>query len=341
MASYGLSGSVFHAPFLNIHPHFELSGIVERSSDRSSALYPQSKIVRSYEALLSDPDIDLVIVNTPDVTHYEFTKMALSAGKHVVVEKPFVLNVGEGEELVKTAREKNLLLAVYQNRRWDGDFLTIRSLLKTSLLGRIVEFHSAYQRYRNFIQPDTWKELPDRRIGLTYNLGSHMIDQAVVLFGLPAAVSADIDKLRANSMVDDYYFIRLIYPGGPKVSVRGGYLMREETPRYYIHADGGSFVKYGLDPQEEMLKAGLSPSLPKWGVEPTQFHGKLNADVNGLHVEGRIETVPGNYGGFYNDIYRALSTGTQPETAASEVLNVIRIIDAAFASVERKAEVEL
>ncbi|MDR2499327.1 MAG: Gfo/Idh/MocA family oxidoreductase [Tannerellaceae bacterium] len=339
LASFGMSGSVFHAPFIEIHPRFELHSIVERSANKAAAKYPGARILRSFEALLSDPDIDLVIVNTPDTTHYELCGMALEAGKHVVVEKPFVLNVAEGEELVRMARERNLLLAVYQNRRWDGDFLTIREILQAALLGRVVEFHSAYQRYRNFIQENTWKERADHRVGLAYNLGSHMIDQAMTLFGMPSAVYADIDKMRRNSMVDDYYFIHLIYPDGPKVSVRGGYLIREATPRYYVHGEAGSFVKHGMDTQEDMLKAGLSPSLPLWGHEPEAAWGKLCTDINGLLFEGKIQTLPGNYGGFYDDIYRALSTDTPPQADAAEALNVIRVIDAAFESAASGSEV--
>ena len=252
-----------------------------------------------------------------------------------------MLEVAQGEELVRIARERNLLLAVYQNRRWDGDFLTVRKVLKSAALGRVVEFHSAYQRYRNYIQENTWKERADNRVGLAYNLGSHMVDQAMELFGVPTAVYADIAKLRRNTLVDDYYFIHLIYPDGPKVSVRGGYLIREQTPRYYVHGEAGSFVKHGIDPQEDLLKAGASPSQPQWGTESEAMWGKLNAEINGLHFEGRIETLPGNYGAFYDDVYRALSTGLTPETDAAGVLNVIRVIEAAFESAETGAAVKL
>jgi predicted dehydrogenase len=326
-----MSGSVFHAPFLSIHPSFEINTIVERSKNNASTRYPSVFIARSYEEMLERNEIQLVIVNTPDVTHYEFSRMALMAGKHVVVEKPFVFDVNEGENLIALARERNLMLAVYQNRRWDGDFLTIRKLLDAQLLGRVVEFHSSYQRFRNYIQPDTWKERSSHRVGMTYNLGSHMIDQAVRLFGLPQSVYADIDILREKGAVDDYYNISLRYPG-LKVSLRAGYLMREETPRYYIHGNSGSFVKYGIDPQEELLKKGATPATPGWGEEPEANWGVLNTEISGLHFRGKIETIPGNYGCFYDDIYRAISTGTPPETDAAAVLPVIRIIEAAFQS---------
>ena len=231
------------------------------------------------------------------------------------------------------------MLAVYQNRRWDGDFLTVQQIIRSGVLGRVVEFQSAYQRYRNYIQEGTWKEKADgrRRVGLTYNLGSHMIDQAVQLFGLPEAVFADISRLRDNSEVDDYYHIQLIYPH-LKASLRAGYLMREETPRYCIHGTRGSFVKYGLDPQEEMLKAGLTPATPGWGAEKEQDWGVLNTEIEGgLHFRGKVETLRGNYSAFYDDIYDALRNSGPAATEASGVLPVIRLIEAAFRSAgERK-----
>lgn len=340
IASYGMSGSVFHAPFIANHAAFELYAIVQRSSDSALERYPSVKIMRSYDELLADKSIQLVVVNTPDVTHYDFVKQALNAGKHVVVEKPFVFTVREGEELIALAKDRNRMLCVYQNRRWDGDFLTVKQVIESGALGRVVEFQSAYQRYRNYIQPGTWKEKADHRVGLTYNLGSHMLDQAVNLFGIPKAVYADIDKLREGTQVDDYYHIQLIYPQ-VKVTLRAGYLMREETPRYYIHGTKGSFVKYGLDPQEEMLKAGLSPTTSNWGTDDESTFGILNTDLNGLHFRGKIETIPGNYMGFYEDVYQSLKSGLPPQTDATAVLPVIRIIEAAFESNEKGLSIAL
>ena len=334
LASYGMSGSVFHAPFLDMHPMFEMRTIVERTKNKARERYPYVRIARSYDELLADAEIQLVVVNTPDVTHYEFARRALLAGKHVIVEKPFVFEVNEGKDLIALAKERGLLLAVYQNRRWDGDFLTVQQIIRSGALGRVVEFQSAYQRYRNYIQEGTWKEKAagERRIGLTYNLGSHMADQAVRLFGLPEAVFADIGRLRENSEVDDYYHIQLLYPD-VKVSLRAGYLMREETPRYCIHGTRGSFVKYGLDPQEEMLKAGVLPNIPGWGTEKEQDWGILNTETeDGLHFRGKVETLRGNYACFYDDIYEALRKSGPAATDASGVLPVIRLIEAAFQS---------
>ena len=335
IASYGMSGSLFHAPFISINSGFDLRFIVERTKDLSKERYPDVRILRSFDELIAEPEIELVIVNTPDVTHYEYTKKALLAGKHVVVEKPFVFTVKEGNELIKLAEEKSLMLSVYQNRRWDGDFLTIQKILESGALGRIVEFNSAYQRYRNYIQPGTWKEVADNRVGITYGLGPHMVDQAVVLFGMPGAVYADIDGLRDGSMVDDYYHIQLIYPK-LKVSLRASYLSREETPRYYIHGTEGSFVKYGIDPQEEMLKAGVSPLLAGWGSEEEALWGTINTDINGVHFRGKVETIKGNYGCFYDEVYCAIRNGKPLSTAAYNVISVIKILEAAFESANEK-----
>ncbi|MDD2437349.1 MAG: Gfo/Idh/MocA family oxidoreductase [Massilibacteroides sp.] len=338
LASFGMSGAVFHAPFISHHPGFKLYAIVQRHSDSALTRYPNVKLMRSFEELIADKSIQLVIVNTPDVTHYMYVKQALTAGKHVIVEKPFVFTVREGEELIKLAEKQNRMLCVFQNRRWDGDFLTVKQMIASGVLGRVVEFQSAYQRYRNYIQPNTWKEKADKHVGLTYNLGSHMIDQTIVLFGIPQSIYADIDRLREGSEVDDYYQIHLHYPK-IKVTLRAGYLMREETPRYMIHGTNGSFVKYGLDPQEEALKAGLCPASPDWGKDEERTYGTLNTELNGLHFRGKIETISGNYQAFYEEVYLSLHTGKKPTTDASSVLPVIRILEAAFESKEKKQEV--
>jgi len=339
LASFGMSGSLFHAPFISIIPDLNLKYIVERSKSNSKEKYPDVQIIRSFEELIAIQDVELIILNTPDVTHYEYAKMALLAGKHVVVEKPFVFNVEEGEELIKIAADQSVILCVFQNRRWDGDFLTIQKIIQSGALGQVVEFGSAYQRYRNFIQQGTWKEVADNRVGITYNLGAHMVDQAVVLFGMPEAVYATIDSLRIGTQVDDYYHIQLIYPSKLKVSLRASFLVMEETPRYYIHGTEGSFVKYGIDPQEECLKIGvLSPLDSTWGKEEESNWGLLHTTLNNMHYRGKIETERGNYAQFYHEVVAAIRKGTSPSTAASNVIGVIKILEAAFESnVHKKA----
>lgn len=338
LAAFGMSGKVFHAPVLARHPGFALTKIVERSKSEAAALYPQVQSVRSFDDLLTDDSIELIVVNTPDFIHYEQAAEALKAGKHVVVEKPFVQNVEDGEALINLAKARNRLLSVYQNRRWDGDFLTVRKILESGMIGRPVEFESGYMRFRNYIQPDTWKESPELGKGITCNLGSHMIDQALQLFGAPQKVWADIDTLRDGGLIDDYYHIRLIYPD-IKVTLKASYLAREETPRYVLHGTEGSFLKYGIDPQEESLKKGGNPFDASFGKEPEASWGTLNTTAGGIHFRGKVETEAGNYVACYDSIYNAVRNAMPPSVTAQQSLNVIRVIAAAFRSSAEKIPV--
>ena len=253
LAAFGMSGQIFHAPFISTNPAFCLTAITERNKNLSKERYPSARIVRSFEELVALDELELVVINTPDSTHYEYTRKALEAGKNVIVEKPFTATAEQGQELVDLARSKGLAISVYQNRRWDSDFLTVREILNKGLLGRLVEFESTFPRYRNFIKPGTWKETGELGGGLTYNLGAHIIDQAVQLLGVPDAVFADIDTIRTGGMVDDYFVIHLLRPSKAprvKVTLKSSYLMCEPEPRFILHGTEGSFVKYGLDRQE-------------------------------------------------------------------------------------------
>ncbi|UCH13347.1 MAG: oxidoreductase [Bacteroidales bacterium] len=337
--SYGMSGMVFHAPLLHTHPNFEIKKILQRNSDSSKEKYPYVEIAKNRKDLLDDPEIELIIVNTPDDTHYAFTRESLEANKHVVVEKPFTLTVDEGVKLIDLAKKKKRMLSVFQNRRWDGDFLTVKKVIEEKLLGRLVEYESHFDRYRNYIK-DNWKEDPDCKSGTLYNLGSHTIDQALVLFGMPKSVNADIRMLRAGARVDDSFDIRLEYPG-PKVTIRGGYLVREQGPRYILHGTEGSFLKSGTDPQEECLTQGQFPDEPGWGTEPANNWGIINTTVNGLHFRGKIETLPGAYSEYYSNIYDVLASGRELIVKPEESLNVIKIIQAAYESNKLKRSIEL
>ncbi|MDR1672386.1 MAG: oxidoreductase [Bacteroidales bacterium] len=331
LASFGMSGKVFHAPILTHHQGFYLNTIVERSKNEAKAIYPDVSVVRSFDELLHNDNIELVVINTPDHTHFELAHKALEAGKHVIIEKPFTQTIGQGEDLLNLAHKKGLKLSVFQNRRWDGDFLTVRRIIDNQWLGRLVEFESNYMRFRNFIQPDTWKESALQGIGIVYNLGSHMIDQALMLFGMPEAVWADVDSLRGGSEIDDYYHIKLSYPD-VKVTLKASYLAREEGARYTLNGTQGSFLKYGIDPQEDALKQGGNPTQPGWGQEPERFWGILNTDCNGIHIRGKIETVAGNYASYYDNIYDVLRNDAVLDVLPEQALNVIRLIEAAMES---------
>ncbi|MFO7657945.1 MAG: oxidoreductase [Bacteroidales bacterium] len=339
LASYGMSGSIFHAPLLHAHPGFKLTTVMQRTSDSAKEKYPGLKIVKSFDELLNDDETELIVVNTPDNTHYEFASRALEAGKHVVVEKPFTPTVTEGEKLIGLAVKKGKVLSVFQNRRWDGDFLTLQQVIGKKLLGRIVEFETHFDRYRNFIQ-DSWKENPDYHTGTLYNLGSHLADQALVLFGMPQALFADVRAMRAGARVDDSFDIKLYYPD-IKVTLKAGYLVREPGPRYMLHGTEGSYVKYGLDPQEEQLKNGILPNDDTWGKEPEKDHGVLHTTINGQEVREKYETLPGNYNHFYSNIYDVIRHGKELFVKPQQALNVIRIIEAAYRSSKNRKVVDL
>ena len=329
LASFGLSGQVFHAPFIDVHDGFELTAVVERSKNTAASVYPGIRSVRSFEELLKQ-DIELVVVNTPDLTHYDFCRMALEAGKNVVVEKPFVTTVAEAEALIELAQRKKLLLTVYQNRRFDGDFMTLQQIIASGKLGRIVEFQSAFQRYRPVLKPGTWKETGQCRVGITYNLCSHLCDQALILFGKPEGVWATMARQRDGGLADDYCFMQLIYPN-VKVSLRAGMLIREEGPRFALHGTEGSFVKFGLDPQENALRnEGAVPSAQAWCKEPAEQWGILNTD------EGRTAypTVTGNYMRYYDNLYTCLREGAAAAVSHEDMLTDMKILQAAFESDE-------
>ncbi|MEZ4849586.1 MAG: Gfo/Idh/MocA family oxidoreductase [Bacteroidia bacterium] len=205
LCAYGMSGKVFHAPFLHDHPGFHIKKVLQRTRSDVLERYPYVEIARTMDEILNDPEIELVVVNTPEPTHYDLASAVLEAGKHVIVEKAFTVTSAEAEDLIQLADEKNLLLSVYQNRRWDGDFLTTRKIVEEGLLGRLVEFESNYQRYRNFIQPETWKEEDTPGTGILYNLGSHLIDQVLFLFDWPEQVFADLRIQRTGGRVHDYF----------------------------------------------------------------------------------------------------------------------------------------
>ncbi|MGB3781017.1 MAG: Gfo/Idh/MocA family oxidoreductase, partial [Tunicatimonas sp.] len=267
LASFGMSGLVFHGPLLSVHPHFRLHAVLERNRSDSQERYPDVKLVRKYEDLLTDESVEVIVVNTPNPFHYDMAEAALQAGKHVVVEKPFTNTTKEGEQLIALAEKKGRVLTVFQNRRWDSDFLTVQKVLAADVLGTVVEYEAHYDRFRNFIQPDTWKEEVGPGSGILYNLGSHMIDQALVLFGMPKTLFAKLSIQRKGGKAPDAYHLILGYET-MQVVLKSSYLVRDQGPRYKVLGSEGTFTKYGLDPQEDLLKLGVSPDNSRIGQEP-------------------------------------------------------------------------
>ncbi len=335
--SYGVSGKVFHAPLLNAHGGFEIKKIVQRHGTEAAEDYPGVEVVNSVESVFNDPALELVIVTTVNETHFDFSRRALEAGKHTIVEKPFTNTIDEGRKLIELAEKNRKTLSVFQNRRWDSDFLTVKKIIEEGRLGRLVEYESCFDRYKNFIQPNTWKEATGPGSGLLYNLGPHLIDQAIVFFGKPEAVFADIRKIRDNSTVDDYFEI-ILYYSNIKVRLHSSYLVRSPNPRFVLHGTLGSFIKYGLDPQEDAMKKGGVPGTPEWGEEAERFRGVLETETGGKYIKQKIKTEAGNYLKYYDGIYASIREGKAVPVSPEDALINIRIIELAYQSAtERKA----
>ncbi len=340
LCSFGISGWVFHAPFINADPHFKLYAVWERSKNLAEEKYPGVKTYRTLEEMLADDAVELVIVNTPNYTHYGYIKKALLAGKDVIVEKPFTVTVKEAEELIELAKKQNKKLSVYQNRRYDSDYKTIKKVLAEKLLGDLVEAEFHFDRYSENLSPKVHKEVPGPGTGTLYDLGSHLIDQALQLFGMPDAVFADIRIIRPISKVDDYFDLLLYYPQ-LRVRIKSSYLVREPLPGYILHGSKGSFIKPKTNTQEVMLQKGNAPGNADWGIEPESERGLLHTEKNGLVIREYIPSESGNYGDYYNDIYEAIRNNKPIPVTPEEGLNVIRIIEAAFKSDKSKHIVEL
>ncbi|MFV0591021.1 MAG: Gfo/Idh/MocA family oxidoreductase [Draconibacterium sp.] len=340
LASFGMSGQVFHGPLLKVNPGFEVISILERTKEISVKLFPGAKIARTYTEILDNPDVELVVVNTPDALHYSMAKQALEAGKHVVLEKPMTLKSEDAEELISLAKKKDRMLTVFQNRRWDADFRTVQQVMKEAKFGRLVEFESHFDRYRTFIAPDTWKEEGNEYVGVLYNLGSHMVDQAVVLFGMPNAVTAHLKIVRKGGVVFDYYDIRLEYKGFAAL-LKCSYLVKVPGPRYTIQGELGTFYKSGIDPQEDLLKAGHLPTGEEWGSEPPEEWGTLVYEDDGEEVEELIESISGNYRLFYENVYDVLRNKADLKVKPEQVADVIRILEACLQSNHEKRTVSI
>jgi len=331
LVGYGMSGQLFHAPFIDVNENFELKKVVERHDQNSLEYYPYVEIVNSFDELLSDNEIQLIVITTPNIFHYEQTKKALLAGKHVVVEKPFTPTAKEAQELIDLSIEQKRQIFVFQNRRWDGDFLTIKKILQANLLGKLLEYEAHFDRYSPELNKKPWKEADDPAGGNLYDLGTHLIDQAVCLFGLPKSVWADIRTQRDGSKVDDAFEIVLNYPE-LKVTLKAGMLVREEGPRYILNGTKGSFVKYGIDPQEEDLENRFSPDNAGWGEDFPDQYGFLNTEIDGLIFKGNIKTLPGSYQKFYENVFDVLDKKMEAAIKPEEACDVIRIIELAFES---------
>ena len=339
---YGLSGRVFHAPFIHVVEGFELFKISTADAHRVSQAkktYPTTGIVLDGMGIISDPHIDLVIVTSPNTDHFRWAREALLADKHVVVEKPFTVTVAEADELIRLAKQRRRILSVYHNRRFTSDTKTVKKLLNSGILGEIVDYETHFDRYRpNPLPGGAWREDPLPGSGIFYDLGSHLIDQALWFFGKPTAVTAQIELSRPWAKADDKFDVRLHYPTFT-ATLKSGTVCKIPGPTYQLHGMNGSFVKYGLDVQEATLDGGAIPEGKNWGREPENLWGTLDVEYQGVKIQGKVESEHGDYRDYFINLREAIHGNTQLAVKPEEARDVIRIIELAFCSQREKKTV--
>ncbi|MGL5812815.1 MAG: oxidoreductase [Aeromonas sp.] len=324
LVGYGFAGQTFHAPFLATTPGLTLRWVVSRDAAKVQAELPGC-LVGSLELVLADESVDLVVIATPNDTHAPIARQALLAGKHVVIDKPFALDLAEAEALVELAEKQQRLLSIFHNRRWDGDFLTVRRLLAESALGEVAQFESHFDRYRPEVR-QRWREAGGPGSGLWFDLGPHILDQSLQLFGQPDWIQADLAQQRPGALSDDYFHVVLGY-GQLRVILHGSCLVSATMPRFVIHGSTGSFIKFGMDVQEEQLKAGLRPPVAGWGRDPDL--GQLSRVVDGQSQSQPVNGEAGDYGAYYRGVCAAIKGEGANPVPAQEALAVMALLDLA------------
>lgn len=343
LIGYGIGGAVFHAPLVHAVPGLHLAAIVTSNVARveqARAAYPQAKILATADEIFASPgDYDLVVVASPNRYHFPQAKAALECGLDVVIDKPMATNSSDCRALIELAKKQKRLLSVFQNRRLDGDFLTVQEMIRENLLGKIVRFESRFERYRPEPRAGAWRELGtlDDGGGLLFDLGSHLIDQACYLFGDPVDVYCELDKRRPGVETDDDCFVALSFAGGVRAHLWASVLCRIKGPRFRVLGHNGSFEKYGMDPQEDALRAGRRPTEVAWGADSEEHWGDLLTTVNGLTVQGKVETLAGCYQNYYAGILAAMRQNGPVPVDPSDALRTTLIVEAAFKSASEKS----
>ena len=340
LCSYGMSGKVFHAPLITAEPHLHLHTILQRSSDTAISDYPNVIIAKAFDEILANPEIDIVVVNTPNEHHYPMTKAALLAGKHVVTEKPFTLSFSEGEELIAIAKQQQKILAVFHNKRLETDHLTVQKILHSGVLGRVVEIEWHYDRFRNVVTHKAWKENNLPGAGTWFDLGVHMLDSMLTLLGRPTAVSADMRSLRRAEGSTDYFNVCFHYED-IRVLLRSNTFVSEKSANVSIHGDKGSFLKFGQDVQEQQLIKGGLPYQSNWAKHGDDNFGVLHTQqLNGSQRE-KIESERGCYEAFYCNIADAINGKDALRFTAQQALLAVEMLLAAEESNRLQKTIEL
>lgn len=328
LLAYGMSGKVFHAPFVSTHPGFQLSAVTERNKKQAILDYPAVKSYDSVAELIADDSIELVIINTPNYTHYDYAKQALLAGKHILVEKPFTATSAQAKELFELAKNQGKKALVYQNRRYDSGFNSVKRIIASGVLGKLVEVHFRFDRYRNEIGPKTFKEEPIAASGLQYDLGPHLLDQAISLFGQPKSFHKVLSHNRENTKVDDYFAIQLSYPNELNVFLTASMLVADIQPAFVLNGVQGSFLKNHADVQEEQLLKGMKPTEAQYGWEYPNNEGKLTVvTADGGRETSLIPSQKGDYMGLFEAVYQNIVNNVPYPITESDIITQLEILE--------------
>lgn len=337
LIGFGLAGRSFHAPVIRAVPGLRLAAIVQRSGNEAAVQYPDVRVVRTMDELLSIPEIRLIVIATPNDSHYPLARQCLAAGRDVLVDKPFTTTLEEAIALVQFAKQQGRLLTVYQNRRFDGDFQAIVQLVASGALGRIVRFESNYDRFRPQLRPGAWRERSGPGTGIFFDIAPHLIDHALLLFGMPEALTADIRIEREGAVADDAFDLAFHYPHGLRADLRSSILAAAPRPRFTLHGTQGAFVKQTVDPQESNLRRGHIPTHAAWGAEPEENWGLLSISENGAMTQRRIPSANCDYRDFYANLRDAILGKAKLAVTPEWALDVMRLLELARqSSTERR-----
>jgi len=339
LIGFGLAGRAFHAQVIRATPGLRLAAILQRQGSEAAQKYPDVRVVRSVEEILDLPDIRLVVIATPNETHAPIARQCLEAGRDVVVDKPFATTLKEAAELVDLARKCGRLITVYQNRRYDGDFQAIRQIVADVTLGRIIRFETNYDRFRPDLKPGAWRERPGPGTGIFFDIAPHLIDHALVLFGLPEAVTADIRLERAVAVVDDSFDVMLHYPAGMRAVLRSTMLAIATRPRFILHGTRGSFFKQTYDPQEINLRRGYIPETGPWGGEPQEDWGVLTTVENDVVTKRSVPSSTSDYRDYYANVRDAILGRATLAVSPEYALDLMRVLELAQESSRKRCTI--
>jgi scyllo-inositol 2-dehydrogenase (NADP+) len=341
LIGFGLAGRSFHAPVIRAVPGLRLAAILQRSGNEAAAQYPDVRIVRTLDELLAIKEIRLVVIATPNDSHYPIARQCLAAGRDVLVDKPFATTLEEAIALVEFAKQQGRLLTVYQNRRYDGDFQAIVQLVASGALGRIVRFESNYDRFRPQLRPGAWRERSGPGTGIFFDIAPHLIDHALMLFGLPEALTADIRMEREGAVADDAFDLAFHYPRGLRADLRSSILAAVTRPRFLLHGTQGAFVKQSFDPQESNLRRGYIPTDTTWGAEPEENWGLLTLSGNGTLTQRRVPSANCDYRDFYANLRDAILGKAKLAVSPEWALDVMRLLELARKSSNERRTVSV